>query len=210
MPIRNAVLPDNLKAVYLSAEDLRIAASILYNAYHDDPVFCEIFNSIEDGYEQRLRAAIREELNAFWQAKQPMIGLFDEDRMLAVTCVVTPDDKFGPQRFWHWRLKMLLTAGYLGTRQMMDKEELIKQHMPASRYHMISFIGVHPDHQQHGMGQMLLGAIQALLDADTTSEGVGVYVTLDKYLEFFKGAGYGVVEQLEVAGIAGHLMFKPR
>lgn len=28
---------EDCRAVYLTAEDLRIAASILYNAYHDDP-----------------------------------------------------------------------------------------------------------------------------------------------------------------------------
>lgn len=28
---------ETYKAVYLTAEDLRVAASILYNAYHDDP-----------------------------------------------------------------------------------------------------------------------------------------------------------------------------
>lgn len=32
----NEILED-CRAVYLTAEDLRIAASILYNAYHDDP-----------------------------------------------------------------------------------------------------------------------------------------------------------------------------
>jgi len=75
----SAVVEENkvdIKAAYLSAEDLRLAASLLYQAYHDDPVFLEIFSSDKSDYEQRLRTSIREELNAFWHAKQPMIGLY--------------------------------------------------------------------------------------------------------------------------------------
>ena len=37
---------DSVRAAYLSAEDLKVAASIIYNAYHDDPIFLEIFQEI--------------------------------------------------------------------------------------------------------------------------------------------------------------------
>jgi hypothetical protein len=50
----------NIKAIYLAAEDLNIAASILYLAYHDDPLFVDIFQYEKEGYEARLRSAIRE------------------------------------------------------------------------------------------------------------------------------------------------------
>ncbi len=82
--------PDSLRAVYLTAEDLRLAASILYNAYHDDAFFQQTLpaaNAAE--YEQKLRAAIREELNELWQQEQPLIGLFDAERLIGVACVVT-------------------------------------------------------------------------------------------------------------------------
>ena len=159
MPLSQAVVApdmDNIKAIYLAAEDLKIAASILYQAYHDDPLFMDIFQVNKEGYESRLRSAIREELNAFWQARQPMIGLFDNNRLLAVACLIGPDAEFGPSRFWHWRLKMLLTAGYFGTKQMVDKEQKVREHIPAQRYHMLSFIGVHPDYQHYGLGHVLM------------------------------------------------------
>ena len=124
---------DSVRAAYLSAEDLKVAASIIYNAYHDDPIFLEIFQSEREGYESRLRSAIREELTAFWEADQPIIGLFDEGRLLAVACLTSPDNSIGAGRYWHWRLKMLLTTGYYGTRQMLEKEEKIRNAMPAMR-----------------------------------------------------------------------------
>ncbi|MDU0356091.1 GNAT family N-acetyltransferase [Paraglaciecola aquimarina] len=202
--------PSQIKAIYLAAEDLKIAASILYLAYHDDPLFIDIFQYEKEGYESRLRSAIREELNAFWLSKQPMIGLFDGSRLLAVACVLSPDTSLGPNRFWHWRLKMLLTAGYLGTKQMVEKETKVREHIPAKHYHMLSLIGVHPDQQDHGLGHVLMGAIDSIMLEDPASEGVAMFVTLPKCLSFFENSHYSLVEELQVGRINGHLMFKHR
>ena len=91
---------------HLSAVDLKVAASILYNAYFDDPLFCKIFKVDEEGYEMRLRSAIREELNTFWEAKQPMLGVYRDGSLVAVTCLLTPNPDFGHGRYCHWRLRM--------------------------------------------------------------------------------------------------------
>ena len=200
----------NIKAIFLTAEDLKIAASILYLAYHDDPLFLNIFEVEKEGYESRLRSAIREELNAFWQTKQPMIGLFDNDRLLAVACLIEPSTTLEPNRFWHWRLKMLLTAGFLGTKQMIEKESVVREHMPSSYFHMLSFIGVHPDQQHHGLGHVLMSAIESVMLEDPKSEGVGMFVTLPKCLSFFADGDYQLIEELQVGRIKGHIMFRHR
>lgn len=201
---------DKIKAVYLNADDLKVAASLLYNAYFDDPLFVDIFQSEKEGYESRLRSAIREELNAFWVSKQPMVGLFEDSRLLAVACLTAPDSAFGAGRYWHWRLKMLLTAGLFGTRQMLEKEEKVRAAIPAKNYHMLSFIAVHPDHQHHGLGHVLMRAIDSVLEEDAKSEGVGVYVTLPKCLSFFEDGQYSLVTELGVGHITGHIMFRKR
>ena len=201
---------DSVRAAYLSAEDLKVAASIIYNAYHDDPIFIEIFQSEREGYESRLRSAIREELTAFWEADQPIIGLFDEGRLLAVACLTSPDNSIGAGRYWHWRLKMLLTTGYYGTRQMLEKEEKIRNAMPAQKYHLLSFIAVHPDHQSHGLGHLLMRAIDSVLLEHRDSEGVGVFVTVPKYESFFADGFYQNVAQVEITTKVGNVMFRPR
>lgn len=201
---------DSVRAAYLSAEDLKVAASIIYNAYHDDPIFLEIFQSEREGYESRLRSAIREELTAFWEADQPIIGLFDEGRLLAVACLTSPDNSIGAGRYWHWRLKMLLTTGYYGTRQMLEKEEKIRNAMPAQKYHLLSFIAVHPDHQSHGLGHLLMRAIDSVLLEHRDSEGVGVFVTVPKYESFFADGFYQNVAKVEITTKVGNVMFRPR
>ena len=195
-----------IRATYLAAEDLKVAASLLYQSYHDDPVFLEIFNSEKDDYEQRLRASIREELSAFWQAKQPMVGLYLGEAMVGVACLNGPDDGLGSERFWHWRLKMLLSAGYFSTKQMIEKENLVLSSVPLKTFHMLSFIAIHPLHQHHGFGHYLMAAVNTVLEEHPSSEGVAVFATTEKYQEFFSDVDYQLVKDVNVGNVSGSLM----
>lgn len=196
----------DIRATYLSAEELKLAASLLFQAYHDDPVFLDIFKSDKEGYEQRLRASIREELTAFWQAKQPMVGLYLGESMVGVACLNSPDDSVSSGRFWHWRLKMLLSAGYFSTKQMIEKEEKVISAVPLKKFHMLSFIAIHPLHQQHGFGQYLMAAVNTVLEEHGDSEGVAVYATSGKFRKFFEDADYQFVENVTVGKVSGALM----
>jgi len=196
----------DIRATYLSAHELKLAASLLYQAYHDDPVFLDIFNSDKEDYEQRLRGAVREELNAFWQAKQPMVGLYLGETMVGVACLNSPDDTLTSERFWHWRLKMLLTAGYFSTKQMMQKEQTVLAAVPLKKFHFLSFIAVHPLHQQHGFGHYLMAAVNTVLDEHVGSEGVAVYATSGKFKTFFESLDYKTVKEVAVGNVSGSVM----
>lgn len=196
----------DIRATYLSAEELKLAASLLFQAYHDDPVFLDIFKSKKEGYEQRLRASIREELSAFWQAKQPMVGLYLGESMVGVACLNSPDDSVGSERFWHWRLKMLLSAGYFSTKQMIEKEQKVISAVPLKNFHMLSFIAVHPLHQHHGFGHYLMAAVNTVLEEHGNSEGVAVYATSGKFRTFFEDANYEFVKDVTVGKVSGALM----
>ncbi len=196
----------DIRATYLSAEELKLAASLLFQAYHDDPVFLDIFKSKKEGYEQRLRTSIREELTSFWQAKQPMIGLYLGESMVGVACLNSPDDSVSSERFWHWRLKMLLSAGYLSTKQMIEKEQKVIVEVPLEKFHMLSFIAIHPLHQHHGFGQFLMAAVNTVLEEHESSEGVAVYATSGKFRCFFEEVNYQFVKEVTVGQVSGALM----
>src|SRR5690554_3892303 len=195
---------------YLVAEDLKMAASLLYQAYHDDALLMAIFQADKANYEQRLRAAIREELNAFWEAKQPMLGVFDDESLIGVTCLTQPGKSFGPGKYWHWRLKMLLTAGYVSTMQLLEKERIIQEAIAGDDYHMLAFIAVSPRYQQQGWGDLLVRAAQAALDDEPQSRGIAVYVTQPQHLNLFEQHGYQLVKTLQVGEVSGQLLFQQR
>jgi hypothetical protein len=208
--VAETAIEQSLKVEVLNAEQLKLAASILYTAYHDDPLFMQIFRAAEADYEKRLRSAIREDLAAFWQAGQPILGLLQGEQLLGVACITTPASDLSGDRFWHWRLKMLLTAGLLSTRQMLEKEQKIHAAMPAKRYHMLAFIARNPSYHHPSAMRTFLQAIDHWVDEDSGSEGIGVFVTLDKYLPLFQQHEYQQVAKLEFQTVAGTLLFRPR
>ncbi|BCV27396.1 GNAT family N-acetyltransferase [Shewanella algae] len=200
--------PDSLRAVYLTAEDLRLAASILYNAYHYDAFFQQTLpaaNAVE--YEQKLRAAIREELNELWQQEQPLIGLFDAERLIGVACVVTSSLPQGEGRYWHWRLKMLLGTGWQSTQKLMQKENSILEHLPATEYGIIQFIAVALTEQRKGYGKLLVQAVLGWCDEQPELEGVGVFVTEDGHSHLFREQGFVPVVELNIGQLTGELLF---
>ncbi|MDO6428821.1 GNAT family N-acetyltransferase [Thalassotalea sp. 1_MG-2023] len=197
---------DDIRAAYLTAEELKLAVSLLYQSYHDDPVFLEIFNAEKSDYEQRLRSSIREELNAFWQAKQPIVGLYLGETLVGVACLNSRHDGVTAERFWHWRLKMLLGAGYFSTKQMIEKEETVMAAVPMTNFHVLSFIAIHPLHQHHGFGHYLMAAVNTLLEDYPESEGVAVYATNEKYKVFFKDVDYEFIKEVTVGNVSGSLM----
>lgn len=208
--VAETAMEQSLKVEVLNAEQLKLAASILYTAYHDDPLFMQIFRATETDYEKRLRSAIREDLAAFWQAGQPILGLLQGEQLLGVACITTPASDLSGDRFWHWRLKMLLTAGLLSTRQMLEKEQKIHAAMPAERYHMLAFLARNPSYHHPAAMRTFLQAIDHWVDEDSDSEGIGVFVTLDKYLPLFQQHEYQQVAKLEFQTVAGTLLFRPR
>jgi len=209
MTVTTQLAEDNgIKAILLTAEDVNLAASLLYVAYHDDPIFKEIFDGTKEGYDTRLRGAIREELSAFWQTQQPMIGLFSGPHLLGVACLIEPQKGLEPERFWHWRLKMMLHAGFLSTQNMIEKEKKVAAAIPHEHYHLLTFIAIHPDHQHHGLGQYLVKAVDSIVSENQISEGVAVFVTKENNKPLFDGDNYETLTNITIGDVAGTLMFR--
>ncbi|MCG9696130.1 GNAT family N-acetyltransferase [Shewanella sp. Isolate11] len=199
---------NNYKAVYLTAEDLRVAASILYNAYHDDLFFISALHQGDQAqYEQKLRGAIREELHTLWQEEQALIGLFDDDRLVGLACIVTQQVPLGEARYWHWRLKMLLSAGWQSTQALMKKEASILEHLPSTHCGIVQFIALTPIEQHKGLGARLVQAVMSWCDEQPQLDGIGVYVTQESHAQLFSGLGFAALEKLTIADVEGELLF---
>jgi len=201
---------EGIQAALLSPEDVKLAASLLYVSYKNDPVFREIFEGDKPDYDKRLRAAIREELNTFWSTRQPMIGLFSGKHLLGVACVIEPQTGLTPDRFWHWRLKMMLNAGFLSTKNMLEKEKRVAEAIPNSHYHLLTFIAIHPDHQSHGLGSYLIRAVDTIVNEHKVSEGVAVFVTKEQNMTLFDHDEYKVLDTIPVGSVTGTLMFRSK
>ncbi len=207
----NTSTSDQYRAVYLTAEDLRVAASVLYQAYKDDPLFAHILaDESQSGYEQKLRAAIREELNELWQQEQALIGLFDGERLVGVACLISQQVPQGEARYWHWRLKMMLGAGWHSTQALIRKEAKLLEHLPSLDCAIVQFVAVAPNEQKQGLGHQLVQAIKSWCAEQPHIEGVGVYVVGHTQEALFKSHGFDFLCALEIEGLQGELLYFDR
>ncbi|MEZ9199056.1 GNAT family N-acetyltransferase [Shewanella sp. 10N.286.54.B9] len=199
---------EECRAVYLTAEDLRVAASILYNAYHDDPFFMDaLYRNDTAQYEQKLRGAIREELNELWQQEQGLIGIFSDERLIGVACIATQQVPLGEARYWHWRLKMLISAGWQSTQAWIKKEHQIVESLPNANCGIIQFIAVSTNEQGKGYGSQLVKTVLSWCDEQPHLDGVGVFVSDAGHNKLFANHGFEKLEELEIGNVAGELMF---
>ncbi|MBB1270556.1 N-acetyltransferase [Shewanella sp. SR44-3] len=204
----NVAPVEQYRAVYLTAEDLRIAASIIYNAYQNDPYFLAIlFSGDKTSYEQKLRAAIREELNELWQQEQPLIGWFDGDRLIGVACIVTHQVPVGESRYWHWRFKMLLGTGWKSTQGLMQKETSIIEQLPSDKCGILQFIALAPTEQHKGNGGQLIEAVLSWCDEQPKLEGLGVFVANDNHSALFQRHGFINLTAMSIGDVQGELLF---
>ena len=93
---------------------------------------------------------------------------------------------------------------------LLEKEEKVRALVPADNFHMLSFIAVHPDYQHHGLGHILLGAIDSVVEEDAKSEGIAVFVTVPSHRHFFNDDNYQIVSQLHLSHIDGDIMFRKK
>ncbi|TKB49731.1 GNAT family N-acetyltransferase [Ferrimonas sediminicola] len=193
-----------IEASYLTAEELRVAASLLYNAYHDDLFFQQAFG--RQGYGQKLRAALREELAELWQHKQKLVGFYQTDVLVAVACIVDKDYPQGESRYWYWRLKMALGTGWSPTRHWMEREDELKRMLPGDDYWLLQLIAVHPQHQQQGIGGQVLSSLLQLL-SESDSQGLAVFVSQPQHEKLFLRKGFRAMEKVALGDVTGQLMY---
>ena len=93
---------------------------------------------------------------------------------------------------------------------MIEKEKIILSAVPLKKFHMLSFIAIHPLHQHHGFGHYLMAAVNTVLEEHPDSEGVAVYATSEKYREFFKDVDYEYIKDVSVGNVTGALMVNYR
>jgi predicted N-acetyltransferase YhbS len=93
---------------------------------------------------------------------------------------------------------------------MLEKEQRIHGAMPFERYHMLAFIAVSAKYQHQGLGHYLIHAVDSIVDEDSSSSGIGVFVTLAKYQAFFADDHYQKITDLAFGSVSGSLMFRRR
>ena len=187
----------------------REARSLLYHAYRHDPTFAYLFEADRPGYDQRVRATVRELVQQHFSEDLPAIGLLIDDRLIGMALIAPPQRRMDITESWNWRMRMLLTTGFRCTRRYLEYHDAVIACLPPGPYHVLPLLGVHPQYQGQHLGEQLLEALHNWCAEDTGSQGVVLDTGNSHYLDFYKRQGYQEIGEVAVGPIIEHVFFHP-
>lgn len=184
------------------------AKSILFQAYRHEPTFHYLFDHRRPGYEQRVRATIRELISLYFDLRQDAIGLLLNDTLVAVAFVGDPDLRMNLADQFSWRLRMVLTAGFSSTRRYLDYHEQIKKMLPEAEAHQLPLMGVHPKYQNRGYGRLLLETVEGFCAENPRGSGLVLDTGNSAYLQFYESLGFRSLGKLQLGEHEDHILFR--
>ncbi|PZR36717.1 MAG: GNAT family N-acetyltransferase, partial [Ectopseudomonas oleovorans] len=137
----------------------REVRSLLYHAYRHEPTFAYLFEAQRPGFDQRVRATIRELVQQHFAEDLPAIGLLIDDRLIGAALIAPPQRRLDITESWGWRLRMLLSTGFSCTKRYLEYHDAVLASLPPGPYHVLPLLGIHPEFQGQHHGEQLLEAL---------------------------------------------------
>ena len=206
--LMNQQLASETQLVRLDRSALSEAKSILFHACRHEPAYQHIFDSARPGYDQRVRANLRESLELHFSLENDAIGLLDDGLLVAVAFIWRTDAKASLADQINWRIRMMLTAGLTSTRRYMDCLGQIQACMPEESHHELPFIGVLPKYQNLGYGRVLMEVAEGICRESVRSAGIGLSTGNARYLRFYTTMGFKKAGEVKMGNSTETVMFK--
>jgi len=184
------------------------ARSILYHAYRDEPTFHYLFDHRRAGYDQRVRATVRELVDLYFEMEQEAIGVMVGNSLVAVAFIGDPDLRMNLAGQFSWRIRMVLTAGFASTRRYLDYHEKIRSMLPQPQAHQLPLMGVNPKYQNQGYGRLLLKAVEALCAENPRGSGLVLDTGNYRYLPFYESEGFRSLGKIRLGDFEDHILFR--
>lgn len=184
------------------------AISILVNAYRDEPTYQYLFNYRKTGYQQRVRATIRELIDLYFELNQEAIGVLAGETLVAVAFIGEPELRLDLTKRISWRIRMLLTAGFASTARYIDYHERIAALLPQQQTHQLPLMGVSPAYQNKGYGRMLLKTVETLCAENPRGNGLVLDTGNNSYLPFYESEGFRSIGTILLGDFEDHILFR--
>lgn len=184
------------------------ARSILYHAYRNEPTFQYLFDHRRAGYDQRIRATIRELIDLYFGFEQEAIGIMVNDTLVAVAFIGDPELRMNLADQFSWRIRMVLTAGFASTRRYLDYHEKIRNMLPQPLAHQLPLMGVNPKYQNHGYGRLLLQTVEKLCSENSRGSGLVLDTGNSRYLPFYESEGFRSLGKIQLGDFEDHVLFR--
>ncbi len=194
-----------LQVVPVNQSNMPQAQSIFFHAYQNNPLLRYFLNATRNGFEQRLRGFIRAQLVSHYHGNNRALAIADGQRLVGAVMInktTKPDDLS-----WSWRLAMYSVAGVYYTEQLRSYYQDIAKATAEANYHWLSLVGLHPDYQHQGYGQILMNAAVEDCHADEDFPGLCIDACNKEQQHFFASLGYLNIAEIALPRLDINLMF---
>lgn len=185
----------------------REARSLLYQAYRHEPSFAYLFDAARPGFDQRVRATVREIVRQHFLRERPALGLFVDDRMVGIALIAPPERRLEVTESWGWRLRMLLTTGFACTKRYLQYHQAVMSCLPPGAYHLLPLLGIHPRFQGRKLGVQLLTELHRWCAQEPHTLGLVLNTGNSRYVDYYKRLGYQELGEVAVGPIVERVFF---
>jgi len=194
--------------VRLDHTALNEAKAVLFQAYRHEPTFEYLFDAGKPGYEQRVRATIRELINLYLELDQDALGLLQDETLVGVAFIGSPALRLDLPRRLNWRFRMILTAGWSSTRRYIDYHRQIARLLPEGQFHQLPLMAIQPKYQGQGLGRKLIQAVEKVCGTDPHTSGLVLDTGNSRYLDFYHSLGFEEIGEIQLGKVTEHVLLK--
>ena len=187
-----------MKAANLYAENVTEVTDVFCEAFYNYSVMKYVLGE-KDDYNIRLRKLVTFFVCARALRKEPMFGIYNDERKLIAAAIVTlPGDIPPPEEFL--RLRDILWSE-LGSEEKARYENYGKatsRLRPKEPHHHLNMIGVRPNYQGKSLARKLINKVERLVVEHSSSTGVSLDTEVDSNVQFYLHLGYKLLGQTNV------------
>ena len=193
----------------ISQERLDEAADVLARAFADYPLMHFFFADSGATYTQQVWEALRITCEVRLVLGEPVKGIVNGDRLMAVACIDNPEKKLWPASLEQAYAAFERRIGARAAERLEKYGELTAGYRLDQPHFYLVALGVHPDVQGKGYGRALLDMVHGMSEAHPLSTGVALDTETPTNVPLYEHCGYHVTAQSNLENVNIWFMFRP-
>lgn len=183
----------------LTGEASDAAVDVLCDAFHDYPVMRFVLGLAHADYDRHLHTLIEYFVAARTWRREPVLGVLEQDAVVAAALVTLPRDQPTPPALAAHRERVWADLGAAARARYEAFGAACRPFALDRPHHHLNMIGVRRAHAGRGLGRLLLTAVHELAARDPASCGVTLTTEDRRNLALYERAGYTRVGHVRVS-----------
>lgn len=192
----------------LTSDQLTEVKSVLVDAYRSERTFQALFDSNRSGYEQRLRAFVREYCLQHMSERQAIVGARIEGRLVGAALLCEPGHQGALNASRRARIGLALTLGVRSARRYLAYQDQLRAAMPKAQWCYLPLVGVLDDYRGAGVGSGLLNDVWQRVQRMQAADGIALGSGAATAAEFYRGLGFQPVGEMAFDGTLETLFYR--